>query len=96
MGPQLREDLARAGLIDDGAGDSFLPAMAVCERYQITSMSLHRWLADEDMDFPKPLYFGRFRYWRVSELVAWERSRPRHARRDQAANARSAKREAAA
>jgi hypothetical protein len=80
MGPQLREDLAKAGLLG-GAEDSFLPAMAVCGRYQITSMSLHRWLADEDMAFPKPLYFGRFRYWRVSELVAWERSRPRTSHR---------------
>jgi predicted DNA-binding transcriptional regulator AlpA len=36
-------------------------------------MTLHRWLADERMDFPKPTYLGRFRYWLQSDLEAWER-----------------------
>ena len=50
----------------------FLPARRVWERYGVTSMTLWRWLRDESMDFPRPLYLGRFRYWRATELEAWE------------------------
>ena len=51
----------------------FLPARQVWERYSVTSMTLWRWVADERMGFPKPVYFGRFRYWRMADLEAWER-----------------------
>jgi hypothetical protein len=37
---------------------------------------LSRWVNDERKDFPKPTYFGRFRYWRLTDLVAWERRQP--------------------
>lgn len=57
------------------AEETFLPARRVWQRYGVTSMSLHRWLADDRMDFPKPTYLGRFRYWKLAELEAWERSR---------------------
>ena len=59
------------------AEDAFLPARRVWERYGVTSMTLHRWLADERLNFPKPVYFGRFRYWPLADLEAWERSAPR-------------------
>lgn len=59
--------------IEPKAGREYLPARAVWERYGKTSMTLHRWLADERMNFPKPVYFGRFRSWKLSELEAWER-----------------------
>ena len=52
--------------------DNFLPGPAVWRRYGVTSMTLHRWLADESLAFPKPVYLGRFRYWRLSELEQWE------------------------
>jgi predicted DNA-binding transcriptional regulator AlpA len=75
MGPQLKADLTVADPIEPGG--RFLPAREVWERYGVTSMSLYRWLADPEMDFPVPTYFGRFRYWRLSELLAWEATRPR-------------------
>ena len=71
MAPQLRADLAHR------YGDGYLPARAVWERYGVTAMSLWRWVADPDLSFPKPVYFGRFRYWKLSELGEWERTRPR-------------------
>jgi predicted DNA-binding transcriptional regulator AlpA len=64
------------------AGDSFLPARRVWERYHVSAMTIYRWLREEAMGFPRPVYLGRFRYWKLSELVAWERSkaeRPRTA-----------------
>jgi predicted DNA-binding transcriptional regulator AlpA len=57
--------------------DSFLPASSVWARYRVTSMTIHRWLANPDLGFPKPFYLGRFRFWRVAELEAWEATRPR-------------------
>ena len=35
-------------------------------------MTLSRWLRDPEMSFPKPSVLGRFRYWRIAELEAWE------------------------
>lgn len=55
----------------------FLPARRVWERYGVTSMTLHRWIADYRMSFPKPHYFGRLRFWKISDLEAWERAQPR-------------------
>jgi hypothetical protein len=71
---QFQTNLARAGLIE--VGDRFVPARAVWEHFGVTAMSLHRWLADEKMKFPRPTYLGRFRYWRLSGLLAWEATRP--------------------
>lgn len=59
----------------DMRGEKFLPATQVCERYSRSEMSIYRWLQDASMAFPRPLYFGRFRYWKLSELVEWERAR---------------------
>jgi predicted DNA-binding transcriptional regulator AlpA len=57
------------------SAEQFLPARQVWERYGVTSMCLWRWLKDADLKFPQPMRIGRLRYWRLSDLVAWERSR---------------------
>ena len=59
----------------DGGSGQFLPARRVWERYGVSEMSIHRWLRDPRMNFPQPFYFGRFRYWRLGDLEAWERQR---------------------
>lgn len=62
-------------LVDmDAAGEVYLPAPRVCERYGVTSMTLHRWLKDDEMGFPQPLYIRRFRYFRLSDLLAFEKA----------------------
>lgn len=58
----------------------FLPAREVISRYGVSFMTLYRWIDDERMEFPPPVYFGRYRYWHLSELEAWERSRARTAK----------------
>jgi predicted DNA-binding transcriptional regulator AlpA len=55
--------------------DRLLPSRSVWERYGVTGMTLWRWLKDADLKFPQPMRIGRLRYWRLSDLVAWERSR---------------------
>lgn len=43
---------------------------AVCEMFGgITTMTLWRWLNNPDMNFPRPIYIGRQRFWRESELL---------------------------
>ena len=37
----------------------------------VSDMTIWRRLADPELNFPKPLYIGRRRYWRESELVEW-------------------------
>jgi predicted DNA-binding transcriptional regulator AlpA len=43
-------------------------------------MTIHRWLAGEDLKFPRPVYFGRNRFWRLHDLKEWERDQPRKAK----------------
>lgn len=61
----------------DNVTDAFLPARRVWERYGVTSMTLHRWIADDRLQFPAPHYFGRFRFWKIADLEAWEQVQPR-------------------
>lgn len=68
------DHLVRGPSEDD---DRLIPAKQVWLRYGVTSMTLFRWLRDDRMQFPAPVYLGRLRYWRLRELQDWEQSRPR-------------------
>jgi predicted DNA-binding transcriptional regulator AlpA len=52
--------------------EKFLNAGQVRARYGGAS---HMWLLRRmaHSEFPKPTYLGRLRFWRLSELVVWER-----------------------
>ncbi|PRX37917.1 transcriptional regulator, AlpA family [Meinhardsimonia xiamenensis] len=53
-----------------------LPASAVRDICgNISDMTLWRWLADPDLDFPKPVYISRRRYWREADIIEWLDSR---------------------
>ena len=67
-------------ITDRSPDTGYLPARRVWERYGICSMTLHRWLADKRMNFPKPTYLGRFRYWKLSALQTWERQQTANSR----------------
>ena len=43
----------------------------------ISDMSLWRWMADPELDFPRPIYIARRRYWREADIVEWLESRER-------------------
>jgi len=54
-----------------------LTSKKVRARYDgISDMTLHRWGLNPELQFPRPIYIGRFRYWDEEELLTWERSRP--------------------
>ena len=56
-----------------GADEQYLPIRKVRQRYDTSDETIRRWLQDESSGFPKPIYFSKRRYWRLSELVQWER-----------------------
>ena len=53
--------------------DEFLTARQLRKRYGNRS---HMWVArrlKDDPDFPRPYYFGQLRFFKLSDLEAWER-----------------------
>jgi predicted DNA-binding transcriptional regulator AlpA len=54
---------------------AFLTGPQVAERYQISSMTLFRWLRDDRLGFPKPMVVNRRKFFKENELFAWERDR---------------------
>ncbi|MER8453100.1 DNA-binding protein [Mesorhizobium sp. M1428] len=56
---------------------NYVTAKQVLGRYNITDMTLWRWLADDALAFPRPMVINRRRYFLDSDLVAWERARAR-------------------
>lgn len=37
----------------------------------VSDMTIWRWQQDADLNFPKPIYVQRRRFWRESELIEW-------------------------
>lgn len=37
----------------------------------VSDMTLWRWLNDPALNFPKPVYICRRRYWREADVVVW-------------------------
>ena len=53
--------------------DTLLPTARVRARYgEVSHMWIVRRLAD-DPKFPRPLYIAKRRFWRLGDLVNWER-----------------------
>ena len=53
--------------------DQWLPGPQVDKRYGITSMSRWRWTHDPELGFPAPVKVRRRTFWRLSDLISWER-----------------------
>jgi predicted DNA-binding transcriptional regulator AlpA len=45
---------------------------APCARYGVSAMTIHRWLHNPAVAFPKPLKINSRNYWRMADLEAWE------------------------
>lgn len=71
------DNLMRPAEFKPGRTTEFLPVKAVRQRYgHCSEATLDRWLKNPDLGFPKPLYIGPMRWWRVDDLEAFERQRP--------------------
>jgi predicted DNA-binding transcriptional regulator AlpA len=55
----------------------YIDAGRTAGRYGKTIRTLDRWLVDDRLNFPKPIYIGRMRFWRVADLEAWEAEQAR-------------------
>jgi K+/H+ antiporter YhaU regulatory subunit KhtT len=76
-GPPL-EDLPPP--LDPGleAQDRRLSTVAVATRYGVTVRTIERWLERPLLNFPKPdAVVNRRRYWQLSRLREWDRTRRR-------------------
>ncbi|MER8516089.1 helix-turn-helix domain-containing protein [Mesorhizobium sp. M1060] len=60
---------------DEQTDPVYMTAPQVLARFQITDMTLWRWLQDEKLGFPRPLVINRRRLFLKSALVEWERTR---------------------
>lgn len=47
-------------------------AAQILARYSISEITLWRWLRDNDLAFPRPLYIRKRRYWQATDLTDWE------------------------
>ncbi|MGN7770774.1 helix-turn-helix transcriptional regulator [Phyllobacterium sp. 22552] len=54
------------------APDKFLSGPAVRKRYGVSAQSLHRWMNDSDLAFPRPMLIRRKLYFKEADLLAWE------------------------
>ena len=55
----------------------FISATDVRARYGgLGPVTLHRWMAHPTMGFPAPVKIGSRNFWALSDLEAWEASRP--------------------
>ncbi|HZK91571.1 MAG TPA: hypothetical protein VFC56_15610 [Stellaceae bacterium] len=52
----------------------WLTASQVTRRFGISQMSLWRWLHDPRLQFPAPVQIRERNYWRLDEIVEWERA----------------------
>ena len=69
----IGRDLPR---VSADASVTYLNAAQVRTRYGgISDMALWRWLNDEVLKFPQPFRINGRRFWKASDLTAWESSR---------------------
>jgi predicted DNA-binding transcriptional regulator AlpA len=53
----------------------YLPGRQVRDRYNVSDMTLWRWMRNPKLNFPQPTIINRRRYWAEEELQQWERTR---------------------
>jgi hypothetical protein len=78
LAPEMRAPARNFESIDP---DHMIQARAVARRYSISVRTLDRWLHKPHLKFPQPTMVTRDatgrvanRYWRLGDLIAWERT----------------------
>ena len=54
---------------------TYLTSAAVRARYGVSDMTIWRWLRSTELGFPAPLRINGRRFWKLTQLEAWEASR---------------------
>lgn len=56
--------------------DQMVGTKKVRARYDnVCARTIDRWIADDELGFPRPTMINGRRYWRLGELQQWERER---------------------
>ena len=62
-------------VVDHLTDDPLVSAKTVRQEFdEISDMTLWRWIEDEALNFPKPIYIRRRRFWRQSEIQKFKES----------------------
>ena len=61
-------------IIPNGTSGQFLTGPRVQERYGVSQMTIWRWERDQKLGFPQPTRIARHKYWKLTDLEAWERA----------------------
>ena len=59
----------------NAAVERYVTTRDLMERRNVCDRTIDRWLEDSKLNFPKPQRINKRRYWKLSEIVAWERER---------------------
>lgn len=59
--------------MDSSKDAEYIPASVVVERFHITNKTLRSWLARDDLGFPVAMKIGKRRYFRIGDVMKWER-----------------------
>jgi predicted DNA-binding transcriptional regulator AlpA len=51
-----------------------LTSRQLCVRYSVSDRTLHHWLLDQRLGFPRPLVIRRRRYWDQEQIDAFDRA----------------------
>ncbi|MGV8954679.1 MAG: helix-turn-helix transcriptional regulator [Cypionkella sp.] len=54
--------------------DVKLTTKHLCQRYNVSTMTIFRWSKDEALNFPNPMRINNRRYWSLASIVEWERT----------------------
>ena len=57
------------------AQDRRLPTVAVAARYGVVVRTVERWLGQDELNFPRPVWINRRKYWWLSQLREWDHAR---------------------
>jgi predicted DNA-binding transcriptional regulator AlpA len=60
-------------VIDKDAAAAWMTSAQIRARFGVTSMTVHRWLRDERLQFPKPIKIRDRNYWRAVEICEFEK-----------------------
>ena len=69
----------------DDEGSTFVTRGQLAKRYSVVERTISRWLEDESLGFPQPMFVGARLFFRLTEIEIWERDRAAASRKQAAA-----------
>lgn len=63
------------GFVNNSRQSEFVTSNYIITRYRITAMTLWRWIKSDNVNFPKPIYINKRRYFRIDDVMKWEAER---------------------